>query len=347
MGCIASIGAIMVGQFRRCEQEMITQLPRATPNEILQPVVSLFTAGLFFTWAVKIDQGNLIWTDDMLVTAVPNKWNYSPLCMFFIFMSSSTHKYLQIRQDHKQMVAILCITASLFTALGVYDQEGFVQPMSWWSWTLCLIATTSYAHFFTKEEYLLKRRQITVLQLLDLQGQRVFTLYLIGIVITTIIQLCSEYELWIPGIYAKAVFSDWLNVLLTALTPIASGIMQAIMLTLVFNSSAIRFFTIMIVPFAIFWVCAFGAKTWVIVAAVFLCVGTVLYNLTGNCGQEAIDEYRTEVRMAMDAQEEVFFKAENVYDVQGQPVQQQVYVQQQPMYQQPLMQQNYNANQMV
>lgn len=88
MGCIASLGAIFIGQFKRCEKEMVTQLPIATRNEILQPVVSLFMAGLFFTWAIKTDQG---------FNGHANKWNYSPICMFFVCLSSSTHKFLQIK----------------------------------------------------------------------------------------------------------------------------------------------------------------------------------------------------------------------------------------------------------
>jgi len=138
----------------------------------------------------------------------------------------------------------------------------------------------------------------------------VFGLYLIAIFITSIIQWCSG-DNWTAGIYTKAVFSSWMNIFLTAMTPIASGIMQAIMLTLIFNSSSIRYCTILILPSSIVAACYAGSEqTWVAVASIFLAVGTILYNLNANCGQEAIDEYRTEVRMRMDEQEAVFFKAD-------------------------------------
>lgn len=118
--------------------------------------------------------------------------------------------------------------------------------------------------------------------------------------------------------------------------PIATGILQAISLTLIFNSSSIRFLTLLMLPSSMALICLAGTEqTGVIVAGCLLFVGIILYNLTANCGQEAIDEYRTEMRARMDAQEAVFFKVAVSTDYemqQNQVAQNGMYVQQQPMY---------------
>lgn len=51
-GSLAALGAILIGQFKRCSQEVTTPLPKATPNEILAPVVSVFLGGVFLVWAI-------------------------------------------------------------------------------------------------------------------------------------------------------------------------------------------------------------------------------------------------------------------------------------------------------
>jgi len=187
-----------------------------------------------------------------------------------------------------------------------------------------------------------------VFELLDLQGQRVLGLYLIAIFITSIIQWIGG-DYWTPGIYFMAVFSSFLNVILTALMPLASGIMSAVMLVIIFNSSSIRFWTIVLLPSALVLLLLIGSESGMAIAAsCLLAVGVILYNLSGNCGRESIEEYRTEQRqLMMDEQEAVFFKAEAVVAPQV-VYQEQMYAQpmQQPMmYGQP--QQNFAVNQMV
>lgn len=216
-----------------------------------------------------------------------------------------------IEQNAREKISVLCITIALILGLSFYDQPYYVN-FNFWSFFFCLISCTSYAHFFVKEEYLLKRRQISVFELLDAQGKRVFTLYLIAILITSIIQWCSGED-WIAGIYAKAVFSNGLNMFLTAMMPVAAGLSQVILLTLLFNSSSVRFCTILMLPASIALLCFTpGEDGWVIAATVLLAIGVFGYNASANCGKEMIDEYRNEVRQRKDQIEEVYFKAEAI-----------------------------------
>jgi len=183
-----------------------------------------------------------------------------------------------------------------------------------------------------------------VFELLDLQGQRVLGLYLIAIFITSIIDWYSN-DFWTPAIYFMAVFSSFLNVFLTAMMPVASGIISAVILVIIFNSSSIRFWTIVLLPSSIVALILIGSESGMAIAAsCLLAVGVILYNLSGNCGRESIEEYRAEQRqLMMDEQEAVFFKAEAVVAPQV-VYQEQMYAQ--PM-QQPMMQQNFAVNQMV
>jgi len=146
------------------------------------------------------------------------------------------------------------------------------------------------------------------------------------------------------AIYFMAVFSGWETVLLTALVPVAAGIVAAIMLVLLFNSSSIRFCTFMIMPLSLLLVLDIGFETTLVMTgSILLGVGVVLYNLSANCGRESIEEYRAEVRQVMDQEEAVFFKAEAVSVQQADPM-----MMQQPMYGQPMQQQPMMyGNQMV
>jgi len=113
MGIMSCLGAILIGQFKRCDRANLTLLPKPTRNEIIQPVVSIFCAGLFMRFGLTFNDGY----------GVYNKWNFSPFCLFFIFLASSTHKFLGIKQKPLEMIGVLCMTAAMFVFVAGYEHR--------------------------------------------------------------------------------------------------------------------------------------------------------------------------------------------------------------------------------
>jgi len=109
------------------------------------------------------------------------------------------------------------------------------------------------------------------------------------------------------GIYIKAVFTNSAaNFFLTILVPFVVGAIQIICLSLIYNSSALRFMTIIFMPSGLVMAFIYHSNWLLITAHILFFTGLVLYNATTVCGSEAIQEQKIE--MAYDAYENEHFK---------------------------------------
>jgi len=189
---------------------------------------------------------------------------------------------LRIQQDARQWAAIALITVSLFLIFIGKNKNSF-DHFSGWAFTFFILSVISYSHFWVKLEFILKRRACNVFEVTEKFGIVLLTFYTVCIVVTSIFQWCTGHD-WITGIYIKSVFTNVGAFFLTILVPFVLGAFQLIILSLIYNSSAIRFLTILFMPVGI--TLLFSTETsWVgIVGHVLFFAGLVVYNATTVCG---------------------------------------------------------------
>jgi len=245
---MSSLGAILVGQVKRVHHcEVNSALPPLRMRDICSAIGSLFAAYIFLTWGIAAS------TYVSYYSTYINKWVFSPFCLFFAFMAAANHQYLRVKQDARQWVAIAVITVALWIYLAMvpsYDVASF----SVWGLLLIIASVAAFSHYFVKIEFILKRRACSVFDVLEKFGVGHLILCMIGVLIDTIYQLSTGSN-WTCGIYIKAVFSDAGSFFATLGMILVSGILHAIILAVIFNSSSLRLLTLLFMPFSIVSLC--------------------------------------------------------------------------------------------
>jgi len=301
---LSALGGMMVGQFRRVYHiENNPALPALRSADCISAVISVFAGSVFLCWGLAA----LLVADYNEYNGTFNisAWSFVPYAFFFSLLSAGTHKYLGVKQDVRQMVGIALITVAFIVFFAGMGSSG--GRFSFLGFFFFFLSCSAYSHYWIKIEFILKRRACNVFEVVEKFGLVLFIFNMICVIITGIYQAASGNE-WTFGIYVKAVFTNsaW-NFFLTILVPPVIGLMHVICLVLIYNSSSIRFLTILMLPMSFLLLfCIESVNGVAITGIVLLFIGLVVYNATTVCGRQALTEQK--LTMAYDAYEDEHFK---------------------------------------
>lgn len=219
-----------------------------------------------------------------------------------VFLAGSAQKYMQVKQNPKQMIAIVVMTVGFFIACCDADGRGFGA----WPFICVCLATVSFAHAIVKEEALLKRRACSVFDLLFFQGQFSVILNLVGITLTALGQWISGNDVGLV-MFSRAVFYSSGTFCMTLAYIVAFAIMSTMLLVVLFNSNGVYVATLYFSLIA--FVGVFMGEDLIRTGSITYLVGAVMYFVFTNVGKKSLEEHN-QVREAIDDYERMMWNEE-------------------------------------